>query len=73
KSSFVKAAIPEIIKNMEKGATVREIVAKNGLGKITGDELKEVILRYNKDLGAVMRNYRLRVDANEARELIQTM
>ncbi len=71
--SFVKAAIPEIIKKMEKGAGIQEILTENELERITGEELKELIIRNNKDLGLIMRNYRLRVDANEVRELIQTV
>lgn len=71
--SFVKAAIPEIIKKMEKGSSVQEILTENELEKITGEELKQLILQNNKDMGLIMRNYRLRVDANEVRELIQTV
>lgn len=63
KGLFVKAAIPDVLRGMCKGKSVRE--AAKGLERITGAELKKLINEKGGDFGAIMREYRLRVDAKE--------
>jgi glutamyl-tRNA(Gln) amidotransferase subunit E len=65
KGLFVKAAIPEILRGMCAGKGVCE--AAKGLERITGAELKKLV-KEKKDFGAIMREYRLRVDAGELKK-----
>ncbi|MDD5096691.1 MAG: Glu-tRNA(Gln) amidotransferase subunit GatE [Candidatus ainarchaeum sp.] len=65
KGLFVKAAIPEILRGMCGGKKVRE--AAKGLERISGAELKKLV-KEKKDFGAIMREYRLRVDAGELKK-----
>ncbi|MBD3389340.1 Glu-tRNA(Gln) amidotransferase subunit GatE [Candidatus Micrarchaeota archaeon] len=68
---FVKAALPEILPEVSSGRLLDEVIEEKGLRKITGEELKELMEKHNKDMGEIMRNYRLRVNAKEAKELIK--
>jgi glutamyl-tRNA(Gln) amidotransferase subunit E len=70
---FVKSAIPEILPAMAEGKGVDEILEERQLHKISGEELKKLILEHNGNLGEIMKNYRLRVDAKEVKELTQTL
>lgn len=64
----MKAAIPDILRGMCGGKNVRE--AAKGLERISGVELKKLV-KEKKDFGAIMREYRLRVDAAELKKLIE--
>lgn len=66
KGLFVKAAIPDVLRGMCRGKNVRE--AAKGLERISGAELKKLIKEKNGDFGAIMREYRLRVDAGELKK-----
>lgn len=66
KGLFVKAAIPDVLRRMCAGKGVRE--AAKGLEKITGAELKRLVKEKGGDFGAIMREYRLRVDAGELKK-----
>ncbi|MFA5411852.1 MAG: Glu-tRNA(Gln) amidotransferase subunit GatE [Candidatus Micrarchaeia archaeon] len=68
KGLFVKAAIPEILRGMCGGKKVRE--AAKGMERITGAELKKLV-KEKKDFGAIMREYRLRVDAGELKKAME--
>ncbi len=70
---FVKAAISDIIRKLAQNPklTISEIVKENGIGRITGTDLKKLIEKEKiKDLGQLMRDYRLRVDPEEAKKLL---
>ena len=71
KGEFVKSAIIEILPGMAQGKPVPEILEEKQLRKISGEELKKLILAHNKNLGEIMKNYRLRVDAKEVKELMK--
>ena len=73
KGEFVKSAIIEILPAMAEGKEVPEILEERQLHKISGEELKKLILEHNKNLGEIMKNYRLRVDAKEVKDLMQTL
>ena len=65
KGLFVKAAIADVLRGMCAGKGVRE--AAKGLERISGAELKRLV-KEKKDFGAIMREYRLRVDAGELKK-----
>jgi glutamyl-tRNA(Gln) amidotransferase subunit E len=65
---FVKAAIPDVLRGMCGGKKVRE--AAKGMERITGAELKKLV-KEKKDFGAIMREYRLRVDAGELKKAME--
>ncbi|MBI5158925.1 Glu-tRNA(Gln) amidotransferase subunit GatE [Candidatus Micrarchaeota archaeon] len=69
KGLFVKAAIPEVLKEMagEEGKSVEKIVEDKNLKRISGDELKKIIEEEVKDFKRIMVKYRLRVDASEVK------
>jgi Glu-tRNA(Gln) amidotransferase subunit E-like FAD-binding protein len=68
KGLFVKAAIADILRGMCGGKGVRE--AAKGLERISGAELKRLV-KEKKDFGAIMREYRLRVDAGELKKAME--
>lgn len=70
---FVKSAIPELLIAMAGGTGVEETLEEKQLHKISGEELKKLILEHNKNLGEIMKNYRLRVDAKEVKELMKSL
>ena len=70
---FVKSAIIEILPEMAEGIPVEEVLKNRQLHKISGEELKKLIHEHNKNMGEIMKNYRLRVDAKEVKELMQTL
>lgn len=70
-NSFVKAAIPEILREMAKGKTAKQVLKEKALEKISGKELKKIVEENNKNLAAIMAKYRLRVDPKEVLELIK--
>jgi glutamyl-tRNA(Gln) amidotransferase subunit E len=73
KGEFVKSAIIEILPAMAEGKEVGEILKERQLHRISGEELKKLVIEHNKNLGEIMKNYRLRVDAREVKDLMQTI
>lgn len=71
KDSFVKAAIPDVLKGMAKGARVEAVLKVFRLQKITGNELKKLVAESQFDMKQIMQKYRLQVDAAEVAELIK--
>ncbi len=65
---FVKAAIPDILREMAKGKTAENVLDEKQLRKISGRELKKIVDENSGNLAVIMAKYRLRVDAKEARE-----
>jgi ABC-type multidrug transport system ATPase subunit len=70
KGAFVKAAIPEVLKGMAKGARVEAVLKVYRLQKISGSDLERIVEECNHDLKAVMQKYRLQVDPQEVSLLI---
>ncbi|MFP3949994.1 MAG: Glu-tRNA(Gln) amidotransferase subunit GatE [Candidatus Micrarchaeia archaeon] len=70
---FVKAALPVILPEVSSGKSPAEVIEEKNLHKITGEELKELVEKHNKNMGEIMKNYRLRVDAKEVKEVMQTL
>ncbi len=71
KGTFVKAAIPEILKAMAKGARVDAVLKVFRLQKISGDALHAIAREHDYDMKAIMQKYRLQVDAKELAEVIR--
>jgi len=71
KGSFVKAAIPEILKGMAKGARVEAVLKVMRLGKLTGKALEDVVAQNGYDMKQVMQKLRLQVDPQEVAEIIK--
>lgn len=70
KGGFVKAAIPDILREMAKGKEIEKILDEKQLRKITGAELKKIVDENKGDLAKIMAEYRLRVEAKEVSELL---
>jgi len=69
KDIFVKAAIPEILKEISKGRTVREVLADKIFSRIKGKELQRIAQELNFDVGRIMKEYRLRIDPQDLSKL----
>jgi glutamyl-tRNA(Gln) amidotransferase subunit E len=69
--SFVKAAIPDILKGMAKGARVEAVLKVMRLGKLTGKALEELVAQNDYDLKQVMQKARLQVDPQEVAQIIK--
>jgi glutamyl-tRNA(Gln) amidotransferase subunit E len=70
KGTFVKAAIPDILKGMAKGASAESVIKVYRLQKISGAALKNIIDEEGHDMQRIMAKYRLQVDP---KELIQVL
>lgn len=71
KGSFVKAAIPDVMKGMAKGASAESVIKVYRLQKITGKALEKIINEEGHDLKKIMAKYRLQVDPQEVAQLIK--
>jgi glutamyl-tRNA(Gln) amidotransferase subunit E len=71
KGSFVKAAIPDILKGMAKGARVDAVLKVMRLYKLTGAVLEKLIAEEGYDMKKVMQKLRLQVDPAEVSEIIR--
>ena len=71
KGSFVKAAIPDILRGMAKGARVEAVLKVMRLQKLTGAELDKQAAAEGYDMKRIMQKLRLQVDAAEVAELIK--
>jgi glutamyl-tRNA(Gln) amidotransferase subunit E len=70
KGTFVKAAIPEVLKGMAKGARAEAVLKVYRLQRITGKELEKIADECGHDMKAVMQKYRLQVDPQEVSILL---
>ncbi len=70
KGTFVKAAIPEVLKAMAKGARVEAVLKVFRFQRITGKELEKLAEECNHDMKAIMQKYRLQVDPQEVSLLL---
>ncbi|MFA5076882.1 MAG: Glu-tRNA(Gln) amidotransferase subunit GatE [Candidatus Micrarchaeia archaeon] len=73
KGSFVKAAIPNLLKETARGKSLENALDEKQLRKISGAELRKIIRENSKSMAAIMAKYRLRVDSKEVAELIKSM
>ncbi|MFH1520161.1 MAG: Glu-tRNA(Gln) amidotransferase subunit GatE [Candidatus Micrarchaeota archaeon] len=71
KGSFVKAAIPDILKGMAKGARVEAVLKVFRLQKISGPTLQKLVEDNNFNMKQIMQKYRLQIDAAEVSEIIK--
>jgi len=71
KGTFVKAAIPDVLKGMAKGASAESVIKVYRLQKITGKELEKLVEEEGKDLKKIMAKYRLQVDPQELAGLLR--
>ncbi len=68
KGMFVKAAIPEILKQAASGKPVAKAVSDYSI--ITGKELEKIVKEAGGDIRAIMSKYRTRVDPKELEKLL---
>jgi glutamyl-tRNA(Gln) amidotransferase subunit E len=71
KGTFVKAAIPEVLRGMAKGASAESVIKVFRLQKLTGEELEKLIGEEGHDLKRIMAKYRLQVEPQDVAELIK--
>jgi glutamyl-tRNA(Gln) amidotransferase subunit E len=71
KDLFVKAAIPEVLKYMAKGARVDAVLKVYRLQKITGAELEKLVSENGCNMPTIMQKYRLQVDPSEVNEIVK--
>jgi glutamyl-tRNA(Gln) amidotransferase subunit E len=71
KGLFVKAAIPDILKGMAKGARMDAVLKVFRLQKVTGAELDRLASENGYDMKIIMQKYRLQVDASELAEIVK--
>jgi glutamyl-tRNA(Gln) amidotransferase subunit E len=72
KGSFVRAAIPDVLKGMAKGARAEAVIKVFRLQRISGKDLEAVAAENDYDLKAIMQKYRLQVDAAEVARIIKS-
>jgi len=71
KGTFVKAAIPEVLKGMAKGARIEAVLKVYRLQKLAGKELEKVIAECGYDMVQVMQKCRLQADPAEVAAIIK--
>lgn len=71
KGTFVKAAIPDVLKGMAKGARTEAVLKVYRLQKITGNNLVDIARENNFDMKKIMQKHRLQVDPQEVSKIIK--
>ncbi len=71
KGSFVKAAIPDILKGMAKGARIEAVLKVMRLQKISGDALEKLIADEGYDMKKSMQKLRLQADPQEVADILK--
>ena len=71
KGSFVKAAIPDVLKGMAKGSPASVVLKVFRLQKITGPELEKLVAKEQCNQAIIMQKYRLQVDPAEVLQLVK--
>ncbi|VVB66264.1 Glutamyl-tRNA(Gln) amidotransferase subunit E [Candidatus Gugararchaeum adminiculabundum] len=69
KEKIVKAAIPDVLRAIAKGETVEGAAKK--FARIKEKELEKLAKEKNYDVGAIMREFRLNIDASELQEILK--
>lgn len=72
-NGITKAAVSEVLREMcrDSLATAESAAKKLGIEKISGKELAALLNSEGADFGSFMARYRLRVDAQEAQEMMK--
>ncbi len=71
KGSFVKAAIPDVLKGMAKGARAEAVIKVYRLQKITGIELEKLVAENFYNMQSIMQAHRLQVDPKEVADIVK--
>ena len=71
KGSFVKAAVPEVLKAMSRGALVDAVLKVFRLQKISGSMLEKLFEECCGNMQTIMQKYRLQVDPQEVTAVIK--
>jgi len=71
KDTFVKAAIPEVLKGMVKGASAESVIKGLQIAKNYWQGTEKIIEDENHDLKAIMAKHRLQVDPAEVAKLLK--
>jgi glutamyl-tRNA(Gln) amidotransferase subunit E len=71
KGSFVKAAIPDILKGMAKGARVEAVLKVMRLQKLSGPDLEKLMAEDGYDMKKIMQKLRLQADPKEVADIIK--
>lgn len=66
---FVKAAIPDILKDVEAGKSLNEAAAHHSV--VHGTQLEKIAKANNYDIRTIMSKYRTRIDPKELQELLK--
>lgn len=71
--SIVKAAMGELLRAAanEPQKEINALIEEKGLGKISGKKLEALLKEEKGDFGAIMKKYRLRVDAAQVQKLLK--
>ena len=69
KGGFVKAAIPDILKEMAKGKTAADAAKDYSL--LSGPKLETIAKELNYDIKSIMSKYRTRVDPKELESILR--
>jgi Glu-tRNA(Gln) amidotransferase subunit E-like FAD-binding protein len=70
KGVIVKAAIPEVLRELPSGKTAEKIIGEKSLRKFSEKELEELV-KIGKTFGELMREHRLRVDPAELQKRLK--
>lgn len=73
KGKFVKAAIPDILKELSEGEKITEVLKSEKLKRISGKELEKIAKENGLDIKKIMSGYRLRVDPEELMQIIKKL
>jgi len=71
KGAFVKAAIPDILKEMSKGKKISEVLSDGKFSKISGNELEKLAKENEFDIKRIMGRYRNRIEPEELMKMIK--
>ena len=70
---ITKAAVSEVLREMckDSGISAKDAAKKIGVEKISGKKLEALLKKEGANIASLMSKYRLRVDAQEAQELMK--
>ncbi|HQT44413.1 MAG TPA: Glu-tRNA(Gln) amidotransferase subunit GatE, partial [Candidatus Micrarchaeota archaeon] len=70
---IAKSAIPDLIREIAKGADTQSAIVSSGLEKITGKNLESVIIAEKFDMGQIMKKYRLNIEFAELEAVMKNL
>ncbi len=65
-----KGAVFLLKKHVSSGESIEQLLEKEHLKRITGEELKNLLKQYDYNIKEIMKNYSLRVEGKELKELL---